>query len=97
MATEIQTTAPTGTGQSKDVADYIHDADLPDLPPAVRTLFEEYSKIPAAEVQPHVLQLVCHISFDFKSVTWSLYIDPPSPRYMPSPGGYTDGGNVFIA
>ncbi|KAF6234646.1 hypothetical protein HO173_007272 [Letharia columbiana] len=57
MATEIQTTAPTGTGQSKDVADYIHDADLPDLPPAVRTLFEEYSKIPAAEVQPHVLEL----------------------------------------
>lgn len=57
MATEKQTNITTGSS-NKDVPYYISDADLPDLPPPVRRLFEEYTKIPAAEVQPHVLEMV---------------------------------------
>ena len=51
MATEKQTTIATGSS-SNDVPYYIKDADLPDLPQPVRTLLEEYSQTPAAQVQP---------------------------------------------
>ncbi|KAK0510983.1 hypothetical protein JMJ35_006535 [Cladonia borealis] len=50
MATEKQTTIATGSS-SNDVPYYIKDADLPELPQPVRTLLEEYSKTPAAQVQ----------------------------------------------
>ena len=65
MATEEAATT-SGNKPGKNVPYYINDADLPDLLPPVRKLFEEYSKIPAAQVQPHVLGLVWHFSSNFK-------------------------------
>lgn len=47
----------------RNAPDYLGDADLPDLPPPVLKLFEEYSKIPAAQVQSHVREIVCDVSF----------------------------------
>ena len=58
MATMKQTPITSRSNSSKDVPYYVNDADLPDLPPPVLKLFEEYSKIPAAQVQPHVLEMV---------------------------------------
>jgi hypothetical protein len=69
MATEKQMATTSGSSPSKNVPYYINDANLPDLPPPVRKLLEEYSKIPAAQVQPHVLEVVWHLSFDLKSFT----------------------------
>ena len=63
MATEQQTSMPTSSSSSdKNVYYYIHDADLPDLSPSVQKFFEQYSKIPANQVQAHVLELVLHLS-----------------------------------
>ena len=60
MATKEQTATTGCSSSSKNVPYYINDADLPDLPQPVRKLFEEYSEIPAAQVQPHVLEVVWH-------------------------------------
>ena len=58
MASPKQTAHTTGSGPSKNVPYYLSDADLPDLAPPVQKLFEEYSKIPAAKVRSHVLEVV---------------------------------------
>ena len=77
MGTEKRTAVTDGSGSSKNVPYYMDDADLPDLPPPVRKLLEEYSKIPSAQVQPHVLELVRHLCFDSKSSIRLPYL--PSP------------------
>jgi len=57
----MSNTTTSGVALSnKDVAHYIRDADVPELPAQVRQLFEEYSNIPAAKVQTHVLEVVRH-------------------------------------
>ena len=71
MADEKQIATTSDSSSSKNVPYYIDDADLPDLPAPVRKLFEEYSKIPAAQVQPHVLEVVWHLSVDMIILTWS--------------------------
>ena len=58
MAAEKQTYNSSSSSLGKNGPFYINDADLSNLPPAVQKLFEEYSKIPAAQLQPHVLEVV---------------------------------------
>ena len=70
MAAETQETTTSGVSSNKNVPYYIKDADLPDQPPLVRKLLEEYSKIPAAQVQSHVLEVVWQFSLDLKTFTW---------------------------
>ena len=49
---------------NKDVAHYIRYADVPELPAQVRQFFEEYSNIPVAKVQTHVLEVIRHTHLD---------------------------------
>ncbi|KAI9686044.1 MAG: hypothetical protein M1822_004027 [Bathelium mastoideum] len=52
----------------KTVPWYTKDADLPQLPPAVRNFFEQYSNISEGEVQSHVLAV--------REQAWQIYSYP---------------------
>lgn len=69
---------------SKNIPYQMNDANLSDLPLPLRKFFEEHSRIPAAQVQSHVLEVVWHLSFDFKSSTWSPYLYSSFPLYATS-------------